>query len=61
MGLSLPHTIILLVIGLLWAVPAALILKKAGFSPAWAVACLIPPLSLVVFWTIALIPWPRRD
>ena len=59
MGLSLPHLAIFLAVALVWGIPSALILRKAGFSPAWAVVCLIPPLSVVLFWVVALMPWPK--
>lgn len=60
-SLSLLHILILLAIALAWGIPAALILKKAGFNRAWALVCLIPPFALVLFWAIALIPWPSRS
>lgn len=60
MGLSLPHLVILLALALVWGIPGALILRKAGFNPAWAAVCLIPPLSVVLFWVVALMPWRER-
>jgi hypothetical protein len=48
--------IAVLVVGGIW--PAALILRRAGFSPWWAILYAIPLIGWVGIWVFALMPWP---
>lgn len=43
----------------LFAIPAALILKRLGKSPAWAILCYIPVLAILGLWVLAFIRWPQ--
>lgn len=36
-------------------------LEKAGFSGAWALLLLVPPIGLVALWIFAFISWPVED
>ncbi|MEQ8346588.1 MAG: hypothetical protein RIB84_25825 [Sneathiellaceae bacterium] len=36
-------------------------LEKAGFSGAWALLLLLPPVGLVALWIFAFISWPVED
>jgi hypothetical protein len=40
---------------------AAFALVRAGLSPLWALALLIPTVSLIALWVVAYIRWPRLD
>lgn len=39
-------------------IPAAKILRRAGFSPWWAVLYLLPVVSWVALWIFAFARWP---
>jgi uncharacterized membrane protein YhaH (DUF805 family) len=55
---SIWHWIVVLIAGSVFAVPAALILRKAGYSAWWALLAFIPPLNVLALWFFALSPWP---
>ena len=40
----------------LFAIPAALVLKRLGRHPAWALLCYVPILALVGLWVLAFSP-----
>lgn len=44
-------------------VPLWIILRKAGFHPAWSLLALFPGVNVLAIWVFALLPWPahRRD
>jgi hypothetical protein len=45
----------------LFAIPAALILRRTGHSPWWALLCFIPVAALVGLWVMAFTSWtPER-
>ncbi len=48
----------LVLLGLLFVIPAWQIVKKAGFSPWFALLILVPLLGLIGFWFFAFIQWP---
>lgn len=52
------HTVIILLVLALFAVPVAIILKRAGFHPAWALLALVPGGVFVGLWIFALAQWP---
>lgn len=59
MGALAPlHWLILIAVATFFAWPAGLILRKAGFSPWWAILYVIPLINLVVIWVFALTRWP---
>ena len=37
----------------LFAIPSALILKKLGRNPAWALLCFVPALAMIGLWVMA--------
>lgn len=41
--------------------PAAMILKRMGFSPWLAITGLLPGMSIVGLWIVALSKWPIDD
>ncbi len=47
------------VIELLLAVPLGFILKRAGFSPFWALFSFFPIVGFPALWLFAFIRWPR--
>jgi hypothetical protein len=56
--MSAIHVVVLIVISaLIWAAPLAIILRKAGYSPAWATLGLVPFVGILLLWGVALIPW----
>jgi uncharacterized membrane protein YhaH (DUF805 family) len=49
---------------LLLAVPLWMIgrvLKRAGYSPWWALLVLVPLVNLVALWVFAYVRWPAID
>lgn len=40
----------------LFAIPAALILKKMDRNPAWALLCYVPVLAMIGLWVLAFAP-----
>jgi hypothetical protein len=50
-----PHVVMLLfVFWSLFAIPAALLLKRLGRHPAWALLTYFPPLAIIGLWVLAL-------
>jgi hypothetical protein len=60
-GFSLWHWLILLLIELLWVTPLWRLLRRIGYSPAWALIAFIPPLWLVLLWVLAFAQWKIAD
>jgi uncharacterized membrane protein YhaH (DUF805 family) len=61
-NLSLLHWIIIILTLLLYVLPAARILQKAGYSGWWCVLLFIPLANAVAFWIFAFARWPNlRD
>jgi hypothetical protein len=53
-----PLTIVLIA----FALPVARILRRLGFSRAWAILSLIPIANIVAVWILAYAKWPSdRD
>ena len=46
----------LFVFSSLFAIPAGIVLKRIGYSPAWALLCYFPLLAMVGLWVLALAP-----
>lgn len=42
-------------------IPAALVMKRAGWSPWLALLLLVPGAAIVLLWVFALAPWPALD
>ena len=40
----------------LFAIPAALVLKRLGRHPAWALLCYVPVLAMLGLWVLAFSP-----
>jgi len=57
--LSIWHIIILLVFWFgLFGIPAAMVIRKAGYSPAWILVMFVPIVGLVMLWVFAFSRWP---
>ncbi|MCB4863202.1 hypothetical protein K7W03_26880 [Sphingobium sp. PNB] len=54
---SLMHWIILLVVWAAWMIPLNAILKRIGWSRAWVLVAIFPPLAMVLLWCIAFGGW----
>ena len=50
---SQTQMLILFVALSLFAIPSALILKKLGRNPAWALLCFVPVLAVLGIWVLA--------
>jgi len=56
---SIWHWLItLLVILLVYLLPAGMIARKAGYSSGWALLTLIPLVNVIAIWVFALADWP---
>jgi hypothetical protein len=60
-SLSLWHVIIFLVAFLIFIVPYALVIKKAGYSGWWVLVTFIPLVNLIMLWVFALARWPVEE
>ena len=56
--MSVFHWMVLVVPIVLFFVPVAMILKKAGFSPWLVLVTLVPVVNLVGLWLFAFVTWP---
>jgi len=58
-SLSIWHWLIVFPIVLaLYLVPAARILKKAGYSGWLSLILFVPLLNLIMYWVFAFVTWP---
>lgn len=57
-SLGLVHWFIVLFVLALLGIPAAAILKRAGYHPAWVLLGLIPGVSIIGLWIFAFARWP---
>jgi uncharacterized membrane protein YhaH (DUF805 family) len=57
-SLSLWHVIIFLVAFLIFVVPYAMIIRKAGYSGWWVLVTFVPLVNLIMLWVFALARWP---
>ena len=55
------HWAIGLVGFLVFAIPGAMILRKAGYSGWWILLSLVPILNIIMFWVFALTRWPLEE
>jgi len=62
-ALSLSPLIIVGLLGLLivsiWA--SGRVVKRAGFSPLWALVLVVPLVNVISFWVFAFSRWPTLD
>lgn len=56
--LSIWHWAIIILILIVYLVPAARILQKAGYSGCLCILMLVPPLNLIFYWVFAFVKWP---
>ena len=56
--MSVFHWMVLAVPIVLFFVPVAMILKKAGFSPWLVLVTLVPVVNLIGLWLFAFVTWP---
>jgi len=56
--LSIWHWLVLLVVVFgLWLVGR--VLRKAGYSPWWALLTVVPVVNIICWWVFAFASWPR--
>jgi hypothetical protein len=46
---------------LAFAIPGAMILRKAGYSGWWILITLVPILNLIMYWVFAFTRWPIEE
>lgn len=61
MPINMSMLIVMTVGEALFAVPAAMVLKRTGHSPWWALLCFIPVLALLGLWVLAFTAWTPRS
>ena len=61
MALDLSMIVILTIVEALFAIPGAIVLKRTGHSPWWALLCFIPIAALLGLWVLAFTSWPARS
>lgn len=50
--------IVIVIIAILVIIPAAMILRRLGYSPWWAIIAPISPLNILGLWILAFVKWP---
>ncbi len=58
---SVWHWTILILLPIIYLVPAARILRKAGFSGWLCLLLLVPVVNLLMYWIFAFVRWPVED
>lgn len=60
--MSIFHILIYVTVSaLIWATPLAILLRRFGYSPFWAICALIPFLGVALLWILAFMPLRGRD
>ena len=57
-GFSMWNWLLIPVLLVLVGIPQARIIYRAGYSPWWVIAFLIPGIRIVALWLFAFIWWP---
>jgi uncharacterized membrane protein YhaH (DUF805 family) len=57
-GLSIFHWLIVVVVLAIYLIPAAVIVKKAGYSGWWCLILLVPLVNLIMIYVFAFANWP---
>lgn len=52
------HLLILLIVLTIFWIPAAVILKRAGYHPAWILLAFLPGGAIIGLWIFAFAKWP---
>ena len=47
-----------IILSIVYIIPLFFIMKKAGFSPFWALIALVPFINILAYWIFAFIKWP---
>lgn len=55
---SVWHSMIWVFLAIIYLIPAARILRKAGFSGWLCLLLLVPLLNLIMYWIFAFVRWP---
>jgi len=59
-GLSIWHWLIaVILVWAVWIIPLSRICGRIGFSRAWALVAIFPPLGMVLLWVIAFAAWDK--
>jgi hypothetical protein len=59
-SVSIVHWLITISIAGAIAFPVSMVLRKAGFSPWWALVSLVPIVNWIALWAFALVRWPTE-
>ena len=59
--MSIWHWSAILFYMLLIAFPISIILRRAGFSRAWAILSIFPLVNVIGLWIFAFSKWPAID
>ena len=57
-GLSIFHWLIVIAVLLIYLVPAAKIVSKAGYSGWWCLILLVPLVNIIMIYVFAFADWP---
>jgi hypothetical protein len=60
-SLSIFHWIIVILVLVLYGVPTAKILGRAGYSKWWTIVFFVPLLNIIALWVFAYCRWPSID
>lgn len=52
------HWLILAIVMAIFGIPVAIVLKRAGYNPAWALLLIFPGAWPIGLWIFAFAKWP---
>jgi hypothetical protein len=55
---SIWHLVVVLSVLLIYGIPMARIIRRAGYSRWWVLAFFIPLVNIAALWVLAFVRWP---
>ena len=58
---SIVHWLVVLIYLVVIGLPVSIILRRAGYSRAWAILAIFPLINVIGLWIFAFSKWPALD
>lgn len=58
---SIFHWLVVLIYLVVIGLPVSIILRRAGYSRAWAILAIFPLINVIGLWVFAFSKWPAID
>lgn len=59
--MSIWHWLVILIYFAVIGLPVSIILRRAGFSRAWAILSIFPLINVIGLWIFAFSKWPAIE